>query len=77
MDCGYGIESGAEWEGSGNQGTLLKSCNSFTHQRLLLLELPVVGGVHARQLEYFLRGERTHRRVPTPATPEKQRRMQR
>lgn len=77
VDCGYEIKFGKEWEGSANQGTVVKSCDSFTHQSLLLLVLPVIGWVHTRQLEYFLGGERTHRRVPTPATPEKQRHVQR
>ena len=49
----------------------------FIHQRLLFLELSIISWVHTGQLEYFLWGEWTHRRVCTPATPAKQCHVQR
>lgn len=43
VDCGYEIKFEKEWAGSANEGTVWKSCDSFTHQSLLLLELSVIG----------------------------------
>lgn len=78
MDHGYEIklenESGRDQE---TKKVFLSSCNSFIHQRLLFLELSIIGWVHTSQLEYFLRGEWTHRRVSTPATPAKECQVQR
>lgn len=78
MEQGYGInfenERGRDQE---TKEVFLRSCNSFIHQRLLFLELSIISWVHTGQLEYFLRGEWTHRRVSTPATPAKQCQVQR